>query len=191
MKVTFIAAILTSALALGACVQEPVAEAPASTEPPAPPSRAITESMEVPYNIVKGYLTKAAEQASDKIYAFRATPEVRTFGQILAHAADGNYMFCGASSGEAGPGSSVEQTMTTKADIQKALADSFAFCDRAFAAVNDQTGAEPVTVAMMNDLPSTKLAILGFATAHQFEHYGNLVTYLRLNKMVPPSSQPM
>jgi uncharacterized damage-inducible protein DinB len=84
---------------------------------------------------------------------------------------------------------SVEQTSTTKADIQKALADSFAFCDRAFAAVDDASGAEAVTIAMMN-MPTTKLGVLGFATAHQFEHYGNLVTYLRLNKMVPPSSQP-
>ena len=147
------------------------------------------ESLQTPYTAVKGYLVKTAEQAPDSLYAFRPTPEVRTFGQILGHVADANYMFCGTASGESGPATSVEQTATAKGDLLKGLAESFAFCDRAFAALNDTSGAAEATIAPINNMKTTKMGALSFATAHQFEHYGNLVTYMRLNKMVPPSSQ--
>lgn len=182
-------ALTVMAIGAAACSQ-PAPPPPPAAEPPAPPSRAITESMFGPYSAVKGYLVKTAEVASDRVYAFKPTPEVRSFGQILAHVADANYMFCGISSGEAGPTASVEQTQTTKAGIQSALAESFAFCDRAFSGVNDVTGAQAAVIVPINNMPTTKLGVLGFATAHQFEHYGNLVTYMRLNKMVPPSSAP-
>jgi uncharacterized damage-inducible protein DinB len=155
----------------------------------APASSAIAESLRTPYEIAKGYLTSAADQVPEEMYSFQATPEVRSMGQLFAHVADANYMFCSASSGEAGPAESVEQTKTTKADLQQALAASFEFCDRAFAAVDDASGAAEATVDVMG-MTSTKLGLLSFATAHQFEHYGNIVTYMRLNMMVPPSSQP-
>jgi uncharacterized damage-inducible protein DinB len=174
-------------LLVGAAACAPPEPAPASE--PAPPSRAVVESMLTPYNGVKGYLIKAAEQAPESLYAFRATPEVRTFGQILGHVADANYMFCGTASGEAGPSASVEQTATTKADLQKGLADSFAFCDRAFAGLNDAGGAAGATIVPIDNMKTTKLGALSFATAHAYEHYGNIVTYLRLNQLVPPSSQ--
>ena len=173
---------------LAACA--PPEPAPVSEQAPPPPSSAVTQSLQAPYTAVKGYLIKSAEQAPENVYAFRPTPEVRTFGQVIGHIADANYMFCGTASGEAGPSGSVEQTATTKADLQKALADSFAFCDRAFAGVNDATGAAEATIVPINNMKTTKLGALSFATSHQFEHYGNLVTYMRLNKMVPPSSQP-
>ena len=70
-----------------------------------------------------------------------------------------------------------------EADLQKALADSFAFCDAAWAAVTDAKAAEPVT---MFGMPQTRIAVLSFNTAHDFEHYGNIVTYMRIKGMVPP-----
>ena len=181
MKSLSVVVLLT--LGIAACAAPPPAPEPAA------PSMAVTESLQTPYGFVKGYLTQAAEQAPETLYAFQATPDVRTLGQILAHVADANFMFCGAASGEQGPADSAEQTLTAKADIQQALADSFAFCDQAFAGVDDTTGAAEATADMMG-MTTTKLGVLSFATAHQFEHYGNIVTYLRLNDMVPPSSQP-
>ena len=80
--------------------------------------------------------------------------------------------------------------MTAKADLQKALAASFEFCDRAFAGLNDQTGAAEATIVPINNMKTTRLGALSFNAAHDMEHYGNLVTYMRMNKMVPPSSQP-
>jgi uncharacterized damage-inducible protein DinB len=180
-----ITAVLLLAAGVAAC-----APTPAPVPEASPPSSAIAASLQGPYDVVKGYLTRAAEQGPEAQYAFKATPEVRSMGQLFAHVADANYMFCGTSSGEAGPAESVEQTMTTKAELQGALAASFAFCDRAFAALDDTSGAAEVTLDALN-MTSTKLGILSLATAHQFEHYGNVVTYMRLNMMVPPSSQPM
>ena len=177
------AAVLLT-LAAAACAP---AAAPEPEAPPAPPSRAVTDSIQTIYESAKNNLIRAAEQVPENLYAFQPTPEVRTLGQIFAHVADSTYTMCAAAGTEAPPEGSIEQTKTAKADIQQALTDAFAFCDRAFAAIDDSTGAEPVSLFGM-DL--TKLGALSFATSHQFEHYGNVVTYMRINKLVPPSSQP-
>jgi uncharacterized damage-inducible protein DinB len=132
-------------------------------------------------------ITRAAEQVPENRYSYRATPDVRTLGQLFAHVADASFGICSAVSGEAAPEGSVEQTKTAKADIQQALADSVAFCARAFDTINDTTGGEAVT--LFGQLNTTKLGALAFNNAHNMEHYGNIVTYMRLNKMVPPSSQ--
>jgi uncharacterized damage-inducible protein DinB len=177
------AAILVT-MGVAACSPAP---APAPEPAATASSRALTDSVQTSYNIVKGHLLRTADQVPESLYAFRPTPEVRTLGQILAHVADSSYTICGAAGTEPAPEGSAEQTKTAKADIQQALADAFAYCDRMFAEINDTTGAEPVSLFGMN---LTKLGALSFAVSHQFEHYGNLVTYMRLNKMVPPSSQP-
>jgi uncharacterized damage-inducible protein DinB len=149
----------------------------------------VLDSLEFQHEAMKGYITKSLEQIPENLFGFQPTKEVRTIGQLFGHIADGNYLFCSASSGEATPASPVEKTMKTKADLQRALTESFAFCDRAFSALNDQTGAAEAVIAPINNLKTTKLGALSFNTSHNSEHYGNLVTYMRLNKMVPPSSQ--
>jgi len=137
--------------------------------------------------MILGNVTRAAEQVPENLYTFKATPDVRSLGQLFAHVADASFAVCGTVSGEAAPEGSVEQTKTAKADIQQALADAVAFCGRAFDAIDDATGAEAVT--LFGSIPSTKLGGLAFNNAHNNEHYGNIVTYMRLNKLVPPSSQ--
>ncbi|HEY3383169.1 MAG TPA: DinB family protein [Vicinamibacterales bacterium] len=151
------------------------------------PKDPLTAGAKAPYNSVKNYLTKSADQVPESLYNYKPTPEVRTFGQLFAHVADSNYGFCAGVLGEKVPVEGIEKTKTTKADLVKALADSFAYCDKAFAAVTDANAATP---ADFFGRPMARLAILSFNAAHDFEHYGNVVTYMRLNKMVPPSSQP-
>lgn len=153
-----------------------------------PMANPITAGAKTPYDMVKGYITKSAAAASDAVFAFKATPEVRSFGQIIGHIADANYMICSAAAGEKSPGTGdIEKTKTTKADLSGALGESFSYCDKVFAAMTDAEGAKAVKFMLGGDM--AKLSILAFNTAHDFEHYGNLVTYMRLNKMVPPSSQ--
>jgi uncharacterized damage-inducible protein DinB len=162
-----------------------------TTPEPPPVSSVVTDSLLGPYEGAKSHITRAAEQMPEADYGFKpagTVDEVRTYGRILAHIADANYMFCSVVSGEAPPSMSVEETKSTKADITGALGDSFAFCDRAFGSVNDQTGAMSVRIAQL-DMDSTKLGALALNTAHDLEHYGNLVTYLRAKGLVPPSSQ--
>lgn len=163
--------------------------APPPPPPAAPPSTAVTASIKVPYDMAKANILKSLEQLPEARLSFQPTKEVRTFRQLFGHVADSSYFFCSLALGEKAPASSVEKDAKTKADLQKGLTDGFAYCDRAFAALNDQTGAAEVIVEAIGNLKTTKLGVLSFNAAHDYEHYGNLVTYLRLNKMVPPSSQ--
>jgi uncharacterized damage-inducible protein DinB len=142
----------------------------------------------VQYDEVKGYLVRAADQLPDTLYGFKATPEVRSFAQLFGHIADTNNQICAAVLGDKPPAGVIEKSKTSKADLKKALADSFALCDRAFASTTDADAAKPVDFF---GSPMPKLAALAYNAGHDYEHYGNIVTYLRLNKMVPPSSQPM
>ena len=89
----------------------------------------LTSATKTAFDIVKGFITKAAEKVPEDQYSFKPSPDVRTFGQLIGHIADANHMICGAAGGTGKPGDSIEKTKTSKADLQKALADSFAACD--------------------------------------------------------------
>lgn len=137
------------------------------------------------YTVAKGYLVKAAEQMSEENYAFKATPEVRSFGQLVGHVANANYMICSMALGEKNPNATDFEKTTPKADLVQAIKDSFTYCDKAYA-MTDATGMEEAT---MFGMKTNKMGILSFNSAHDMEHYGNIVTYMRLKGMVPPSSQ--
>jgi uncharacterized damage-inducible protein DinB len=138
------------------------------------------------YALVKGNLQKSAEKVPENLWSFRPTPEVRTFGQIIGHVADSQYAICASAAGEKPPRSDVEKTVTGKAALTQALAESSAYCDKLLAAMDDKKGME-VTKFFGNMQP--RAMVFSFNIAHDFEHYGNLVTYMRLNKIVPPSSE--
>lgn len=153
---------------------------------PAAAQNALTQGEKQTYELIKGNITKSAEKVGEDLYSFRPTPEVRSFGELIGHIADANGMICSVAAGGASPKEKVEKVKTTKADLQKALADSFAACDAAFASMTDAKGAEMVKF-FGGERP--RLTVLSFNTAHDFEHYGNLVTYMRLKNIVPPSSE--
>jgi uncharacterized damage-inducible protein DinB len=134
---------------------------------------------------VKGYVIRSAEQMPEENYAFKPTPEVRSFGQLIGHIANANYMICSMASGEANPSrANLEQT-TAKAALVQALKESFAFCDRAYQ-TSDAKLMEKVDIFGQQQ---DRLYALIMNVGHVNEHYGNLVTYLRLKGLVPPSSQ--
>ena len=139
---------------------------------------------------VKRNLTRSAEQMPEADYAFRPVNTVRTFGQILAHVAGANYVFCSAAKGEKSPHAedAFEKSATTRAQIIKALADSMAYCDGAIAALDDKRAAETVELPFGMGKGARALPLM-LNTGHLQEHYGNLVTYFRIKGMVPPSSQ--
>ena len=153
---------------------------------PAAAQTALTQGEKQTYELIKGNITKSAEKVGEDLYSFRPTPEVRSFGELIGHIADANHMICATAVSGAPPKEKVEKVKTSKADLQKALADSFAVCDAAFADMTDAKGAEMVKF-FGGERP--RLTVLSFNTAHDFEHYGNLVTYMRLKNIVPPSSE--
>jgi uncharacterized damage-inducible protein DinB len=157
-----------------------------SQEPAAASSNPITASEKGFYTLVSGEVIAAAEKMPEQNYSFKPTPEVRSFGQIVGHAADAQYFFCATATGEPSPMKDIEKTKTSKADLVTALKDAVAYCNKAFAGMTDAQGSQ--TVKLMN-YDTAKLTVLSVNTAHIDEHYGNMVTYLRIKGIVPPSSE--
>ena len=139
------------------------------------------------YEHVKGILLASAEKVPEADYKFKPTPEVRSFGQIIGHVADAQYLFCSMALGEKNPAPKVEETKTSKADLIAALKAAFVYCDKAYDGMTDASGAEMV---QMFGNPTPKLGVLEVNLVHSMEHYGNLVTYMRLKNIVPPTSEP-
>lgn len=153
----------------------------------APPANPQVASAKGFYDYMKGNVLKTADKVPEPMYAFKASPEVRSLGQILAHIADAQTAFCSIVKDGKPSGKGYEKTATTKAAIQAALKESFELCDAAYAGLTDAGSAE--VVPFLQGRKATKLSIISFTTAHGLEHYGNLVVYMRLNQMVPPSSE--
>jgi uncharacterized damage-inducible protein DinB len=157
-----------------------------SAQAQAPAANPLSNDTKTLYTMVKNNLIRAAEKMPEDQYSFKPTPEVRSFGQIVGHVADAQYLFCAPVSGEKNPALNIEKSKTSKADLVQALKDGFAFCDKAYDAMTDQQAAQ--TVKFFGG-DRTKLFVLSFNSAHNDEHYGNIVTYLRLKGLVPPSSE--
>lgn len=177
-------------VAATALLAAPVARAVAQPAAPraARSARDVTVAVRAPYAEVKSYLLRTAAQASDSDYAFRPTPGVRSLGAVLAHVAESQYYYCSIALRERNSApADLEKTRTTKAAISDALQASFALCDRAYALTDAQAVA---TIPGPDGGTTTPLAVLVRNVGHDNEHYGNLVTYLRIRGRVPPSSQP-
>ena len=155
--------------------------------PAAAPANPISVSEKGFYAIVSSEVIAAALKMPEENYSFKPTPDVRSFGQLVGHVADAQYGFCSTASGEPDPmKASIEKTKTSKADLVAALKDAVAYCNKAYAAMTDAQGAQMVSMMGFN---LAKLSVLSVNTAHTDEHYGNMVTYLRLKGIVPPSSE--
>ena len=137
------------------------------------------------YGMVKGYILKSAEKMPEANYHFKPSPEVRDFGAILGHLADDQYFFCSAAKGET-KDTKIEKEVTSKAALVAELNKAFAYCDEAYNSLTDANG--PMMMKFGKG-ERTMSGILNFNVAHDFEHYGNLITYMRIKGLVPPSSE--
>jgi uncharacterized damage-inducible protein DinB len=156
----------------------------------------LTAGATMHYGIIKGYVTRAADKMPQENYPFRPTPEVRTFAQLIGHLADSNYRICSVLAGQDPPlDPGIEINKHSKADLVKALAESFTYCDKQYAAMTDANGTPIVKfeaggIDARVPIQMPRLTALAFHTPHAFEHYGNIVTYMRMKGIVPPSSEP-
>ena len=141
------------------------------------------------YQTVRDYFIRAAEEMPDTNYSFRPTPVVRTFAQQVAHVADDQYNLCAPARGETRKEAytDIESRLSTKADLVAALKTAFAYCDAAYDALTDASGAQMAAAGRRR----TRFGMLNWNLWHTWEHYGNVVVYLRIKGLVPPSSQPM
>jgi uncharacterized damage-inducible protein DinB len=146
----------------------------------------LVASSKVFYQNAKQDILRSAEKMPEDKFTFKPTDSVRTYGQVLAHVADGQYEFCGAAASKQDQ-KNLEQTAKTKADIVAALKSAFAYCDAIYAGMTDAKAAEMIPA--FGGAKITRLSMLDFNVSHTMEHYGNLVTYMRIQGIVPPSSE--
>ncbi len=151
----------------------------AASSPAVSTSRALWEPM-------IGYITTAAEELPESTYSYKPTPEVRSFGQLVGHVAGAQYLICAAALGEPPRDEdAIEKSKKTKAELVAALKASTQYCGRAYA----QTDKAAQGKTKLFGQERTRLYALGLNATHDAEHYGNIVTYLRINGLVPPSSR--
>jgi uncharacterized damage-inducible protein DinB len=110
---------------------------------------------------------------------------------LVGHVAAANFFFCAQARGERPPSTTNYESVTGKEALVKALNDSLAYCDAAYNETTDANFAQPVKTAGPGrgaERDTTRGAILIFNTAHNNEHYGNIIVYMRLKGRVPPST---
>lgn len=132
-----------------------------------------------------GWFLQGAEQMPEADYAFKPTPEVRSFGELVGHLANGNFAMCAGVMGEKSPGTMDYEKASDKATLVAALRESLEYCRKAHAWGKTRHHDEVNLFGMKGSVTWA----LAFNISHMAEHYGNMVTYMRMKGMVPPSSQ--
>src|SRR5438477_5642559 len=170
----------------------------ASASPSTPPTIASAIDREI--SVVEKEVVEAAEAMPEDKFDF--SPEklnlagsdykgVRTFGEQLKHIAASNYLIWSPITGEKPPDTVNDgkgpDKMKAKADIIKYLKDSFAFGHKSVSTLNESNLVQPIPRS--NSPPTTRLFLATFAPAHCFDHYGQMIEYLRMNGVVPPASR--
>ncbi|MGZ8376951.1 MAG: DinB family protein [Gemmatirosa sp.] len=172
-------AVLALALALALPTSAHAQQPAAATDPG-------VAAMREQWRQVTAFVTAAAEELPEAEYAYRPVATVRTFGQLFGHVAGAQYMMCAAALGEPARGEDeIEKSATTKAALVQALKASTAYCARAYA---QPAAATAATVELFGQR-QPRAQVLALNAVHNGEHYGNIITYMRMKGMVPPSSR--
>ncbi len=132
-------------------------------------------------------IEKSAEKLPESAFAFRPSHDVRTAGEMFGHIANAEFHYCSIVAGEANPNKvNIEKEKKTKAEIVESLKAAFSYCEKAYATVSDDKVANKVKVGQSE---RNLIGLMWYNNSHTNEHYGNLVTYLRIRGIVPPSSE--
>jgi uncharacterized damage-inducible protein DinB len=146
------------------------------------------------YTRNRGTIVRTAEKMPEENYPMRpgTQTEVRTFGQQVTHVATFNFLWCSQAKGEKNPSPVNLDKLTSKAEIMKVLNDAFSYCDSAYSALTDASGAETIDITQESgrQTRSLRFGLLTLNYAHNNEIYGSMVAYLRMKDIVPPASEP-
>ena len=153
----------------------------------ATPARAQSVAMEgirSEFAAVKTSVMTAANKAPDNLYGYQPTPDVFTLRKMLLHIADASYSICASFKGEPGKRPKVDDDAAApKAEVLATLTAAFAFCDASLTSATDATLGEVITTS--SGAKRSKSYYVSHLLAHTSLHYGNVVTYLRINKLSP------
>lgn len=203
MKKCFIvlAALLCGAPAIALAQTTPSPKPPAATPAPPlaapqapPPPTDIALNLKRQHATIRKHLAASAAKMGEADYGFRpqgVDPVVRTFGQLVVHLANANNSFCARVLGEPAKPNADEKGTMTKVETVKMLEDSLALCDRAHDALTGASAMEMLKIQGRNNVvvETARANPLINNLAHNNEHYGNIVTYMRAKGLVPPSSE--
>jgi hypothetical protein len=166
-----------------------LAASAAAAQPPPPGPVGTALGLQRNYAQMKNNITSSAEKMPEADYFFKPTPDIRSYGQLWAHVADAQFGQCSGAKGVPNPrqGQPSFEMLTTKAEIVKALADSYAFCDDAFSSLTDASASEMISNGRGGQ-QSRAVALLG-VIGHGSEMYGIGTVYLRLKGQIPPSTE--
>ena len=171
--------------------------------PPPPPQEAAAKPrpaqtfpmfLQGQYATLKRNMTGSAEKMPAEHFSFRPAPEVMTYAEMLAHVFDVQFSYCAAVKGVANPAIAKDlvKTTTDKAAVIQLAKDSFGYCDDVMAGLTNENALEMITVGTApNQRQIARSNQLTMLVVHGNEHYGNLVTYMRMKGIVPPSSAPV
>ena len=179
------AAIVGGALALT------LASALAQTPPQPRPAQTYPTYLQGQYANIKRNIIGSAEKMPAEHFSFKPVPEVMSYAELLTHIVETQFSYCHAVKGGANPGAGRDYKITDKAAVGQLVRDSFAYCDDAYAGVTSENALQMITAgAAPNQRQIARVNQLTQLVVHSNEHYGNLVTYMRIKGIVPPSSTP-
>lgn len=150
----------------------------------------LATSLQRAYGTLKGNLTQAAEKMPEANYGFKPAPDpdLRSYGQWIGHQADNQFTNCANIKGVTNPSpAQSNEKKATKAELVKALADAFAFCDGAISALTDQNALQMVK---QGEGEAARGAVASALLSHGLESYGIVVVYLRAKGIAPPNAAP-
>jgi uncharacterized damage-inducible protein DinB len=168
----------------------------AQMQPP-PPAKTPGDALNFDLGIAEHEFVSAADAMPEDKYSFAPTngefKGVRTFAEQIKHVAAVNYIFGAGVLGEKKPpvdpgGENGPDSVKSKAEIMKFLNDSFAYLHKALASVTAKNELDQIDSPF--GMKTSRLSLASFATTHPFDHYGQMVEYLRMNGIVPPASRP-
>ena len=148
----------------------------------------MTANAKIQFGALSGFVVRSAEKVPEDLYSFRATPEVRSMAELFGHVADAMFAMCSTAAGAKPPRTGIEKAVTAKAPLIAALKEAVTYCNTVYDGMTDQRGSTETVPFYFG--PTPRLSVLYFVVTHTYEHYGNLVTYMRLKNIVPPSSEP-
>ena len=169
------------------------ASALSAQAPPQPrPPETYSMFLQAQYAGLKRNIIGSAEKMPAEHFSFKPSPEVRTYAQQLGHIIDTQYFFCNAVKGGPNPGDGKDfEKITERAEMVQAVKEAFAYCDDAFSSLTNETAMQMITIgAAPKQRQTARANQLTMVIVHGTEHYGNLVTYMRIKGIVPPSSSP-
>jgi len=174
---------------LGAVVGACGGTAPAATAPNSAPMSQVLRDLRTDWKAQKDTMMKIADAMPEAKFGYKTTPPQRNYGEQIMHVALTNVELLKVLSGKATPPTFTAESAKTKADILKAMADSYDYGTTLLNEESESTIGQPVKDSPPFLGPATRARIYWTLLAHTMDIYGQMAVYLRLNGIVPPASR--